>query len=183
VNSVRERLLQAGPDEPQLLLDRLRALGTKQYVHGAIFIQRAAEPVLDSPLRLRMLERTTPLDFDRVFRWRRFSRSDGFRDWIAKARPRPAPKLQLSIQHVVENDEIVPSNYVFNVESAFQGQLYLDMTIAPAVLRFNGKRTVADVFEICRAEGMFPSGSTLMAFSSLIRLMVERGFMELDFPG
>ena len=42
VNSVRERLLQAGPDEPQLLLDRLQALGTKQYVHGALFIRRAA---------------------------------------------------------------------------------------------------------------------------------------------
>ena len=182
VNSVRERLLQAGPNEPQLLLDRLQALGTKQYVHGALFIRRAAEPVLDRPLRLRMLETTTPADFDRVFDWRRYSRSEGFRDWIAKAQPRPAPALQLSIRHTVENDEIVPANYVFVIESAFQGRLHLDVTVAPAVLRLNGKRTVESVFETCRAEGTFPSGSTLTVFSDLMRLMVERGFLELEFP-
>jgi hypothetical protein len=182
VDSVHQRLLQAGENEPQLLLDRLRALKTKQYVHGALFVRRTAEPVREPPLRLRMLEAATPADFDRVFAWRRHCRSERFRDWIAQAQPRPAPALQMSIRHVVENGELVPKNYVFVVEAGFHGQLHLDLTIAPAVQRFNGQRTVESIFEACRAEGMFPSGSSLPVFSDLMRLMIERGFLEVEIP-
>ena len=182
VDSVRERLLQAGPNEPQLLLDRLRALGTQQYVHGVLLIRRSAEPVRDQPLRIRMLAPATPADFDRLLDWRRFSRTAQFRDWIAKAKPCPAPDAQLSVRYTVGGNEWVPAHYIFLIEAAFQGQLHLDMSVAPALLRLNGQRTIREVFESARADGIFPSGSTLDVFIDLMRLMIERGYLALEFP-
>lgn len=182
VDSIRQRLLQGGDNQPQRLLDRLRGLGTRQYVHGALFIRRTAEPVKEPPLRLRMLDRATAADFDRVFEWRRWSRDPRFSDWMGLVKARPAPELRLSIRHVVTNDELVPRDYVFLLEGAFQSQLHLDSTVAPAVMRLNGARTVEEVFQSCQTAGIFPKGASLTAFVDLMRLMIERGFLQADMP-
>jgi hypothetical protein len=64
--------------------------------------------------------------------------------------------------------------------SAFETALRPDKFVIPALRRFDGRRSVADVFHGARKAREFPDGFPLEAFSDLVRLMVEQGLLTID---
>jgi hypothetical protein len=128
--------------------------------------------------------RATPaaaaVDFVRLLAWRQRSRHPNFQEWLARSRPALAPKLELTTRQVVRNGRLDPADQVFSVESAFETALRPDAFVIPAVRRFDGRRSVADVFHGARKAREFPDGFPLEAFSDLARLMVEQGLLTID---
>jgi hypothetical protein len=64
--------------------------------------------------------------------------------------------------------------------SAFRSELTLDATIAPLVMTFDGRHSVASVFDAARASNEVPATLTLDSFCDLVRTMIERGLLEID---
>ena len=181
VEGLRTRLVaEGGEDAPQKLTERLREFGTRQFVHGALFLRRCDGPIAAPPLSIRATPEAAAADFVRLLAWRQRSRRPSFQEWLAKSRPAFAPKLELKTHHLVQEGRLVPAEHVFSIESAFESALRPDPFVVPAVKRFDGRRSVEDVFREAKRAGEFPDGFPLEAFADLVRLMVELGFLTLD---
>jgi SAM-dependent methyltransferase len=182
VESMRKRGQEIGDSEAQQLFTRLRSLGTRQFVYGALFLRRYLQPVAQPPARIRISPEAGAQDFDRLLAWRHHSRQVGFADWLGKSKPRLVPHLELTARHVVREGQLVPAEFVFSIEAGLQAALRPDAWVVPLVARLEGKHSVAEVFETMRKTDELPKGFTLDAFSGLVCTMIEKGFLEVDFP-
>ncbi len=164
------------------IIARLRAFDTKHFVYGALFVRRGGSVRGAPPLRVRLTTDGVAKDFERLFRWREFSRSTGFGTWLAGSRPRLARRLELTARHVVVEGDLVPAEFVFSITNGLEASLRLDPWAVPLVARLTGTRTVAEVFEQARAADDLPPKFALEDFVNLVRLTIERGFLEVDLP-
>jgi len=182
VASMRERGMITGDEQAQAVTARLRALDTRHFVSGALIMRRCAEPVLEAPVRLRLSDDATAADFERLFAWRRHARWSDFSRWLAESRPRLAPDLQLTVRHAVHEGELVPADCVFSKERGIRTELRIERWVVPLIARFDGDRSVAQVYAAARNAGEMPDELTLEAFASLVRLMIERDLLRVDLP-
>jgi len=180
VESMRKRGQHIGNEEARQLLVRLRSMGTRQFVYGALVIRQYAEPVVQEPFRIHLMPEGSAQDFDRLLAWRRHCRSGSFPGWLVKSRPRLSPRLQLTARHIVQEGQLTPMEFVFSIEGGFRAALRPDAWVVPLVARLEGKRSVEQVFEAARTADELPEGFTLDAFADLARKMIERGFLEVD---
>ena len=75
-----------------------------------------------------------------------------------------------------------PSEFVFSIEVGFEAALRPDAWIVPLVARLEGGTSVRQVFETAWAADELPQGFALEPLLALVQWMIERGFLEVDFP-
>lgn len=180
VESLRARGQNLNDETAKSLFTRLQSLGTKQFVYGALFIRRYAKPVEAKPFRIGLTSEGRATDFEWLFAWREHCRTPGFAEWLLRARPRFAARLQLTAHHIVQDGELVPAEFVFTVEDGLEAALRPDSWVVPLLARLNGTKSVAEVFAAVADE--LPQEFTLQDFSGLVKMMVEKGFLKLDLP-
>jgi SAM-dependent methyltransferase len=182
VESMRKRGHHIGDKEAGELSARLQSLGTRQFVYGALFIRRAATPVIQEPMRIRLSREGRATDFERLLAWRHFSRQPGFGEWLASSCPRLAQQLELTVRHLVRDGELVPAEFVFSIAQGFEARLRPDGWVVPLLARLGANRSVKEVFDQARTADELPQGFTLEAFAGLVQTMIERGFLLVEFP-
>jgi hypothetical protein len=180
IQSLQKQGRQVGEAEARQLAGRFQALGTRQFVYGAVFIRRYAGPVNQSPGRIRITPLAGAVDFQRLLNWRGQTRQGDFLEWLAAARPRLAPQLQLTVRHVVWEGSLMPAEFVFEIETGVRAALRPDPWVVPLLARLEGRLTVAEVFAGAAAGDELPAGFALADFLGLVRGMIERGFLEVD---
>jgi len=181
VETMRKRGQNIGDQEGSGLLNRLRSLGTRQFVYGALFVRRYPVSVGLEPARLRLTPAGGARDFERVLAWRRHCQRPGLKDWLARSQPRLAPQLELTARHRVHEGELVPAEFVFSIGRGFEAALRPDGWIVPLIARLDGKHSLRDIFEQAHAAEEMPKDFPLGAFVELVQKMIERGFLEVDF--
>jgi hypothetical protein len=182
VDSMRNRGQEIGAERGRELLNRLRSLGTRQFVYGALFMRRLSSAESPEPFRIRLSPDGGAKDFARLLAWRQHSRRPGLAAWLQQSRPRLASKLELTVRHVMENGELTPAEFVFAIDNGFVGALRLDGWAVPLVARLDGRQSVGEVHEKAGKADELPEGFTLAAFADLVRVMIERGFLEVEVP-
>jgi len=183
IKSLQKQGRQVGELETRQLAERFQALGTRQFVYGAVFIRRYAGLVNQAPGRIRITPLAGAADFQRLLDWRGQVRQADFLERLAAARPRLAPDLQLTARHVVRDGSLVPAEFVFEIETGVRAALRPDPWVVPLVARLEGRLTVAEVFAGAVAADELPAGFALKDFLGLVRGMIERGFLEADLAG
>jgi SAM-dependent methyltransferase len=181
IESMRKRGQQISETEAKELYVRLRSLGTRQFVYGALFLRRCREGARQKPFRIGLTTEGCAADFERLFAWRRFARQPGFAEWLPDSRPRFASRLQLTARHVVQEGELVPAEFVFQIEDGLEAALRPDAWVVPLLARLNGNRSVRQVFESAQQADELPAGFRLEDFSGLVANLLERGFLQVDF--
>ena len=182
IASLQSRSQPLTAEEAQELRTRLTELGTRQFAYGTLVLRRSAVPVDAPPLRIRLTDTAVPADFDRLLDWRAFRRQAAFRPWLAAARPRFAPQVELTARHVAEDGQLVPAELTFRADGAFQSALRLDAWMAPLVAAFDGQRSARAVFDAAHAAGELPDAFAFADFADLVGVMVELGFLDAAFP-
>lgn len=178
VDSMRKRGQNFGEAQAAELRERLRSFATKQFVYGALVARRYGEKIGQQPARVRMAPSASATDFQRLLDWRAHCRQPGLQTWLANSSPRMAPELELTARHTVRNGELVPAEFVFSTENSFPAALRIDGWAVPLVARMDGKRSVTELFEQAQKDNELPKGFGLEAFTDLIRMMIERGFLK-----
>jgi methylase of polypeptide subunit release factors len=182
IGSMRRLQLREDSEKADRLAARFRELDTKQFLHAAVFVRRTGSPVPEPPLRLQMSAEATATDFERIFSWRAFRRSVGFANWLAAAAPYPTANLELNIRHVVRDGALMAASAVLSAKQALSAAVRTDVWAANMVMQFDGRQTVAQVFDATRRADRMPSDFTMAAFVVSISQLVERGILEVDTP-
>jgi hypothetical protein len=182
VGSIRRLHLDDDRGEADRLFTDLRSLGTEKFVYGALFIRRTDAPIVEPPLRLRMLSRARASDFDRLFAWRKHRRTSTFGDWMKLAKPRLVPHLEINSRQFGEDGGLLAGQTVLRAEHAFSAALGLESWVIPVITSLNGQQSVEMAFATARRCNQLPGKFTLTAFVDLVALMIELGFLEVDFP-
>jgi hypothetical protein len=178
VESMARRGENLSPEAARSLLERLRSLGTKQFVYGALCIQRLEEPHKLPPLRIGITPDAGAADFERVFAWRDNMRRGDFAEWFRNCKPRFHPDVLLTVRHGVQEGELVPGEFIFSMESGLKAAMRPDGWIVPLLARLNGNRSVSEVYQEAKSNDDLPEGFTLDDFSKLVQRMSELGFYE-----
>ncbi len=182
IDSMRRLHLANDAEKAEQLAARFRELDTEKFVYGATFVRRTAAPVMEPPLRLRMSVDATASDFERIFAWRAFRRTPGAAQWLADARPRLSPHLELNIRHVVQGGAMTADSAILTAKRALSAMVQPDVWVARTVTQIDGRQTVAEVFETARQAGHVPENFTLAVFVDFVGQMIERGLLDIDVP-
>jgi hypothetical protein len=182
IGSMRQLQLRGDAGKADRLATRFRELGTRQFLHAAVFVRRTGSPVAEPPLRVQMSAEATAADFERIFSWRGFRRLEGFADWLAAAAPRPSANLELNIRHVVRNGAMVADSAVLNAKRALSAAVRPDIWAANMLMQFDGRQTVAGVFEAARRANQMPNDFTMPPFVDFVGQLVERGLLDIEAP-
>jgi SAM-dependent methyltransferase len=182
VDSLRKRGQQIDDEEAKALSVKLRSLGTRQFVYGALVLHRCAPTGSPKPFRIGLTANGSAPDFERLLAWRRHCRQPGFAAWLNQSRPHFAPRLQLTARHVVQEGELVPAEFVFAIADGLEAALRPDAWVVPLLARLNGNRSVQEVFESAQRADELPEGFRLLDFAGLVANMIERGFLRVELP-
>lgn len=182
IASLQKKGREVGPAEVQQLVDRFQSLDTRQFVYGALFLRRYPGETVPPPARFRITSQATAHEFERLLHWRRQTFQPGFLDWLAHARPRLSPHLQLTVRHVVEAGSLVPAEFTFEINAGVQAALRPDAWVVPLLARLEGQLTVAEIYGAAQAADELPANFQLANFIGLVQTMIERGFLEIDLP-
>jgi SAM-dependent methyltransferase len=161
---------------------RIRAMGTHQYAYGALMFRRCAEPVTEAPLRIQLAPFAAAADLARVLLWRDHRRRTDFAQWLAGARPRLSPHLTLTARHALHEGRLVPNEFELRVAGAVPSALRLQGWMVPLLKRLDGSRTIAEALAAAQAAGEAPKGITREAFADLLNWLIERTFLDVEFP-
>lgn len=182
IGSIRRLHFKDDPRQANQLAANLHQLRTEKFVYGALFIRRTDGPVAEPPLRLRMLSRARASDFDRLFAWRAHCRTPVFSDWMKVAKPRLVPHLEINSRELTENGALVVGQTMLRAESGFSAVLRLESWVIPMIASLTGNQTVEMIFAAAHQSNQSPGNFKLGAFVDLVAMMIELGFLEVDFP-
>ena len=90
--------------------------------------------------------------------------------------------MLLTARHVVRDGSLVPADFTFEIETGVQAALRPDAWVVPLLARLEGGATVAEVFAAAQTGDELPAGFKLEDFLDLVRIMIERRFLEVDCP-
>jgi SAM-dependent methyltransferase len=178
------RVQQPTPDELAELAGRFRKLGTRQFVYGALAIQRhSAAELTPWTARVRLSAEARSADFDRLVAWGRRQREPGFSQWLAQARPRLSSAFEVHVRHVVADGALVPAEFIFKADQPFASALRVDGWVAPLVAQMDGSATLDQVYTSARKGGKVPPDFELKDLIQLFANLIERGYLQADPEG
>jgi SAM-dependent methyltransferase len=159
------------------VFDRLRV---RDVVYGALVARRLA-PGAGEPQTRRVVAgpHTGPAGFEGLLRWFDWLRRPARHHRVLASRPIMAASSQVDVRHAVEDGHFVPRSFrLLNDDAPFKVQLNTDGWVVSALSSFDGRRTVAQLFEEAGRAGSIPSGFGETDFVDLVCFLFERGFLE-----
>ena len=182
LDNIRSVQTDIDENDVQAFAQNLRAWGAERRIYGALAFRRVAAGLAQAPLRLQMAGDTSGALFQRVQDWRHARCADDVLGRVAAITPRLSPHVELVSRHVVRDGELTLADTLFQISDGIMGKLKLDPWIVPWIARFDGKRSVADIYAAAGAAGALPQGFSLDDFAGVVGLMAERTYLDADPP-
>jgi methylase of polypeptide subunit release factors len=151
--------------------------GVTRFAFGALAIKRHDGAAAEAwTMRTRLSSRTDAASFASVFARSRQCSPAGV---LPDLRPRLAPALAVTVPYKVDGSKFVAGESTLETDWPFTHAMKADPWIFPVVARFDGSRTVSDVYTEARAGGAIPPNIQLEDFTSLISMMIIQGYLAL----
>jgi len=180
---VLQLLFKKGPDPAAATLgEEFRRAGVVNMPYGALFVRRVKRlPDQTSwTIRPKLSSDTRGADFQATFALHDRVSLPHFATDLARARPRLAPRLEVTVTHVVDEGSLVPAEYVFDTGRPFAKRAQFDPWAVPLFMRFDGCLSVKEIYDIAQAEEELPQEFGLENFILLVTRSIEAGFLILS---
>jgi len=180
---VLELLFKDRPDPAAANLgEEFKRAGVINMPYGALFLRRAERSSDHKSwvIRPRLSSETSGADFQATFALHDRVSLPQFTAELAQAKPRLAPHLQVTVTHVVNEDSLIPAEYIFSTDRPFAKRARFDPWAVPLFTRFDGLLTVAEIYDAARAEEDMPNEFGLEDFILLVTRSIEAGFLILS---
>jgi SAM-dependent methyltransferase len=181
---------KAGPGDlqaPALWEQHFREAGLERNVYGAIVVHRL-DGARGAPIteRQRLSPRTDGSSFEwalRWYRWRAEQQAQGcLSQVLLDARPRLGARLRARVTYSPDQGRasLGVSEIVLQSDRPFRASTGIEPWMFSLVGEFGRGRTAREVYEAARAAGELPDGFGLDDFATLVAMMIERGYLEVE---
>jgi SAM-dependent methyltransferase len=180
---VLQLLFKKGPDPAAATLgEEFRRAGVVNMPYGALFLRRVSRSRDQSSwtIRPQLSSDTRGADFQATFALHDRVSHPRFAADLARSKPRLAPRLEVTVTHVVHEGSLVPAEYIFDTGRPFAKRAQFDPWAVPLFMRFDGHLTVREIYEVARAEEDMPPEFGLENFLLLVTRSIEAGFLILS---
>jgi hypothetical protein len=101
----------------------------------------------------------------------------GFKEWLAQARLRLAPQLELRVRHIVHEGMLIPAEFIFEVDRPFACAMRIDGWVTPLIARLDGATTPSEIHAAALVKDELPTGFELSDFLELLATLIDRGYL------
>jgi hypothetical protein len=180
---VLQLLFKKGPDPAAATLgEEFRRAGVVKMPYGALFLRRVNRSRDQSSwtIRPQLSSDTRGADFQATFALHDRVSHPRFAADLARSKPRLAPRLEVTVTHVVHEGSLVPAEYIFDTGRPFAKRAQFDPWAVPLFMRFDGGLSVREIFDVAKREDEMPEGFGLENFILLVTRSIEAGFLILS---
>jgi SAM-dependent methyltransferase len=151
-------------------------------VYGALVIHRKQQSNRASSysMRIRLSGSTSGADFESLLRWQTWRRQSGALEHISRSKPRLSPELRVRVTHEVENDRLMPKEFLLEIDRPFRGATKVDSWVVEMMAQFDGNCTPAALHARALELSLFPTEFTLEKFMDLVAILIDRGYLRLN---
>jgi SAM-dependent methyltransferase len=177
------------PGAPALWEEHFRDAGLERNVYGAIVVHRVEaagagrrrEPVTVRP---RLSPRTDGSCFEWALRWYRWraerEAEGGLSRALLDSRPRLGSRLRARVTHAPQAGGFAVTEILLQSDRPFRSATGIEPWMFQLVEGFGQGRTAREVYETARSAERLPEGFGLDDFATLVAMMVERGYIEVE---
>lgn len=181
LKSIAQRDPTSGPEVIKQLESEFELAGILKMVYGALFIRRVKERSRETwTARRKLSEATRGSDFAAALVLHDWLSGPDSYSRLIESSPQLAPRLQVKSKQVVHEGSLVPPEFIFETDKPFAARDSFDAWMVPVLARFDGKTTVARVYEDARSDAALPDGFRLEDFVALVSRTVEAGYIVLS---
>jgi SAM-dependent methyltransferase len=163
------------------LRDAFEAAGVQNMPYGALFLRRIQRSPDRPPwtIRAKLSSETTGADFQSTFALHDVVSRPEFAAHLPQTNPMLAPHLEVMVTYVVDEGSLVPGEYIFATSRPFAKRVRFDDWTIPLFMRFDGKTTVAQIYEAAKTGSEVPEEFGIDDFVLLVTRSIEAGFLIL----
>jgi len=169
--------------------EEFRAAGLERNVYGAIVVHRAAaaglpegrRPVTERP---RLSPATDGTCFEwalRWYRWRAAQEAAGtLSAAVLESRLQLGPRLRARVTYAPRAGTLAVSEILLEADRPFRAATGIEPWMFNLLAAFGQARTGEQAYEAARTAGQLPDGFGPDDFATLLAMMVERGYLQVD---
>jgi SAM-dependent methyltransferase len=174
---------------PALWEQHFREAGLERNVYGAIVLQRsdggrtgtAREPIT---LRNRLSARTDGSSFEWALRWyewrSRQAAAGRLSQVLLDTRPRLGRQLRARVTYAPRDEALAVTEITLQSDHPFRSSTGIELWMLQLVRGFGHGRTAREVYAAARGAGQLPEGFETDDFTTLVAMMIERGYLEVE---
>jgi methylase of polypeptide subunit release factors len=161
------------------LEEAFERLRIREFVYGAIIIQRHAAPRPSFTVRRQRAPGSGCAEIDWLLRWETELASRGA-EWLLGTRPRASSNVELLVTHRMPDGELVPAAYALQTNQPFSMEAKATPWMGVLVARCDGKATGREHYAYLREQDAFPDSVTPADFARLLGQLVSGGFILIS---
>lgn len=170
-----------GLSEVTRLHQAFDGLRIREFVYGAIVIQRHAKPRSTFTVRRQRGSESGRAEIEWLLGWETRRATEKDSAWLLDVRPVASPDLELRVVHRMVDGELTPAAYTLQTEYPFSMESSVTPWMAILVARCDGAATGREHYAYLREQGAFPGSVTETEFGRLLGTLVSGGFIKI--PG
>ncbi len=175
----------SGFETVQMMLESLAALGVESMAYGWIVIQRKDSDRKVFTVRRFAGQRTGREEIAWLLKWESYAATAG-REQFAELRnmiPSARPSLELNTIYRLKNGDLAPEQFTLHTDDPFSMNCQVQPWVGFLIPLCDGKLTVQEVFESCKANGIIHTETPPGEFAQLICTLISGGFLEVaEYP-
>jgi len=175
---------KSGFDSVELMLERLAGLGVESMAYGWIIIQRKQSDRKVFTVRRSTGQRTGREEIAWLLRWETFAAAipSAFQG-LQGMRPVARPSLELRTLYRLKNGDLAPEQFTLHTDDPFSMDCKVQPWVGFLIPLCDGKLTVQQLFEACKANRFIHAETPPHEFSELLGVLISGGFLEVaEYP-
>jgi SAM-dependent methyltransferase len=173
-------------DTLRRLLDGFASFGARNFVIGALYIERRVEadagPVPPLTLRKQLSLSADGGCFRRYLGMLRWLGRMGGPNALQSLQPRLADGFLVRISHQIQHQELVPVSFVAETTEPFRTETRLEAEMIDALCRCDGQTRLLELFAAARQANRLPEHVDLLTFLKFAVKMMELGYLQVAEP-
>jgi hypothetical protein len=155
--------------------------GAYNMPYGALIIHRRQAGNLPPwTARAAMSALTNGSRIEWVLGWRHCCVQPNAEEFLARLKPHLSPRLQMRVTHAIREGRLVPTEFLCISDDPFFAEAQVEPSMMSILSQFDGKKTVAELFQAAQAQALVPQGYELPVFARLISIFIERGYLSVE---
>ncbi len=149
-------------------------------VLGIVIIQKIVDERPAFTIRRTIRTGTPASALEWAMRWETNLRTEAGGHMLLREKPLAAQGIEILVRHALKGGEITQESFTLSIEQPFATDCKVQPWMAALLPRCDGKTTVAELFELAKANEWIVPETPLQEFCHLLATLISGGFLQTE---